>query len=340
MFNVYAEKDIFESIVLFKDDYPNWNNILLIHSEVFLNMTDEELINEYTDGTIIFEFIQINGGREPIALKYHFENIKEDPEILTKDPRAAYFLNISESDANSMQNRFGILVQSGENINDSLLVGEYYKLLKPDAILEGGWKSLFNFRLLPSNSAVITDSYLFHNSEGTVNVGSHNLLLLLDVILPHHLETVYHILIISEDNGRPSKGCHDLASKLTFDIKALRHYEMVVEIVFSSTIHKRKIISNYYSISCDRGFALFRTADGQTIRAENDYKYESIFFRSAIGQGDTVFDSDTFILEDISSRCRNVYEYIRNRGQETDHRLLGDCNPKTSIMNRLIKIVS
>jgi len=340
MFNVYTEKEIFEDIILFKEDYPNWNNILCAHSDVFLNMTDEELFNEYVDGTIIFEFIQINGGREPIALQYHFKNIKEEPEILTRDPHAAYFLNISEIDANSLQNRFGVIVQSGGNINDRLLVSEYYKLLKPDAVLEGGWKSLFNFRLLPSNSTVITDSYLFHNSEGAVNVGSHNLLLLLEVILPDHLETLYHILIISEDNGRPAKGCHDLATKLTLDIKNLRPYEMVVEIVFSATVHKRKIISNYYSVSCDSGFALFRTSDGQTLRAQNEFKYESIFFRNAISQGDTVFDSDIFILENISSRCSSVYEYIRNRGPESDHRLLGDCNPETSIMNRLIRIVS
>ena len=42
MFTVYAEKDIFENIVVFNDQAPHWFNILCNYSDVCLNMTDEE----------------------------------------------------------------------------------------------------------------------------------------------------------------------------------------------------------------------------------------------------------------------------------------------------------
>ena len=42
MFTVYSEKEIFENIVVFNEDTPNWFNIFCNHSEVCLNMTDDE----------------------------------------------------------------------------------------------------------------------------------------------------------------------------------------------------------------------------------------------------------------------------------------------------------
>ena len=81
MFTVYAEKDIFENIVVFNDQAPHWFNIFCNHSEVCLNMTDEELASEELQGTPIFEFIMANGGRSPIALKEFFDSIYEDNKV-------------------------------------------------------------------------------------------------------------------------------------------------------------------------------------------------------------------------------------------------------------------
>src|SRR4051812_38988562 len=118
MYTVYAEKDIFENIVVFNDQTPNWYNIFCNHAEICLNMTDAELASEEVQGTPIFEFIMANGGRSPIALKDFFDTIYEDNSVISAKPRSAFFLSYSVAEAEAIQSAYGVIVQSGESIND------------------------------------------------------------------------------------------------------------------------------------------------------------------------------------------------------------------------------
>jgi len=104
MFTVYVEKNIFESLVVFNEETPNWYNVLCKHSDVCLNMTEEELEAEEIEGTPIFEFIKANGGRSPIALKDYFDEIYQSPEIIAEKPRSAFFLNYTPEKAANLQN--------------------------------------------------------------------------------------------------------------------------------------------------------------------------------------------------------------------------------------------
>jgi hypothetical protein len=349
MFTVYAEKDIFENIVVFNDQAPHWFNIFCNHSEVCLNMTDEELASEELQGTPIFEFIMANGGRSPIALKEFFDSIYEDNKVIADKPRSAFFLNYSKADADAIQSAFGVIVHGNEAIEDNTLKGSFFKDLPKDSVFENqttkGWQNLVSFSLPPSNAMVITDDYLFSNEENGHIVGKSNVIQLVNAFLPANLSIPYHLTILSNDNpevGKPPKSkewCERLAGELKAAIVALRPYPIVFEIVFTQTLHKRKLILNYINATCDKGFAVFRVSDGKTVRSDNDFRCDRLFARVEPQEGDTDYMAAESILLQLKSKCQSVRQFIANSGATVNNRILGDCNADKSLKNRLINDV-
>ena len=341
MFKVFAEKEIFENIVLFSDVNPNWNNICCNHADVCLNISDADFSSELIPGTIIFEYINANGGKMPIALAGYFTSIHDEPNIIAEEPRSAFILNISKEKAVEYQSNFGVLVQSSENIDDNILRNSFFKELPKGTIVESGskkgWYNLFHFELPPTNSIVITDDYLLSNEENKTLVGVPNLKEIFDALLPVDLKVPFHILILTNDNDKSQKHCEILAGRLKAIIVSLREYPIHFEIVFTTALHKRKLFMNYISITCDKGFAMFTIKDLKTVRSDNDFRSEMLFTRLNANEGDTVLKSDNILLSEILKRCDNVKSFIGVNGQTTNYRIMGDCLPDKTIVNRLIQ---
>jgi hypothetical protein len=349
MFTVYSEKEIFENMVLYNEETPHWFNIIRNHSDVCLNITDIELTAEQVPGTPIFEYIMANGGRTPIALKDFFDLIYEDNKVIAEKPRSAFFLNYSKIEAAKIQADYGVIVQGNEKIDDAVLKGSFFKELPKDSIFENkinkGWLNLVNFSLPPSNAMVITDDYLFSNEENEQIVGKPNVVRLVDALLPAHLSIPYHLAIISNDHpeeGKPPRSkewCERLAGELKAKLIALRPYPIIFEIVFTQTIHKRKLILNYLNGTCDKGFAVFKVSDGKTVRSDNDFRCDRVFNRTEYHEGDTDYASVESVLVQLKQKCQTVSQYISNAGATINYRILGDCKADKSINNRLINDV-
>lgn len=343
MFTIYSEKEIFEDIILFNDINPTWYRIFCNHSDICLNMTDAELLSEEVPNTPIFEYIMANGGRSPVALKDYFDSVYSDPRLISDKPRSVFFLNYSPEVANGLQDSFGVIVQSPKAINDNILKGTFYKELQKGSVMVDepriGWNHLINFSLPPSNSIVIVDEYLFKNEENNEIIGKHNVVNLLNSLLPSRLQTDYHILLITQDHDRSQEWCERFAGELKAEIVRLRKYSIKFELVFSESMHKRKIMLNYMSITCDKGFCVFKVSDSMTVRDDNDFRCERIFNRLEVGEGDTDFTSSEIILGRIKNQCKTVKEYINNRHSDPNNRILGDCMKDKTIINRLINDV-
>lgn len=349
MFTVYAEKDIFESIVVFNDRTPNWYNIFCNHSEVCLNMTDEELQAEEMEGTPIFEFIKATGARGVIALKEYFDSIYDDNSIIAAKPRSAFFLSYSAADAELIQNSYGVIVQSAESINDDILTGSYKrKLFKDEEIQEGttiGWKSLLKFTFPPSNSVVISDNYLLQSTERVggnyVASGKSNLLWMLDAILPVTLSIPYHVTIISEDNNQTEIWRNRIAGQLNTEINNLRGYEINVEIVFikSEMLHERLLLMNYINSSCEHGFYLFKAKDGKTVHVVNKIQINSYFSALNNSQGESEYQIANKDLSLLKQVCNELAAHIHGGAPVYRGAILGGCNANKSLKNRLINDV-
>lgn len=349
MYTVYAEKEIFENIVVFNDQTPNWYNIFCNHSEVCLNITDEELLAEEIQGTPVFEFIMANGGRSPIALKEFFDTVYEDNSAIAAKPRSAFFLNCTEAEAATIQSAYGVIVQSGESINDNILTGSLKrKLLKDEEINEGtvlGWKTLLKFNFPPSNSIVISDNYLLQSTErvGTnyISSGKMNLLWMLDALLPAILSIPYHVTIISEDNDQPQAWRNRIAEELNTDINNLRDYDINIEVVFikSEQLHERILLMNYVNTSCEHGFYVFKARDGKTVHVVNKIQINSYFSSLNNNQGDSEYhiaNKDLMLLKTV---CNDLAAHIHAGTPVYRGAILGGCNPNKSIKNRLINDV-
>jgi hypothetical protein len=343
MFTIYSEKEIFENITIYDDKYPNWHKILCGHSQICLNLTDKELEDEEIPGTVIFEFINALGGKRPIALKDYFNNIYEDNSLIIDKPRSVFFLNYPKTITDTLQKDIGVIVQSSDEIDDNILYGTFYRELPKDFVVENGtnigWKELLNFPLTPSNSIVISDDYLFKNEEFGKNVGICNLIALLDSILPETINVEYQILIITQDHNKSQKWCEKFAGDLKATLVRLRKYKISVEIVFSESIHKRKVILNYLSLICDKGFAVFRVNDLKTVRSENDFRIEKFFNRMALNEGDSEYKSSEINLIQIKKICESTKQFINNSKSDINKRILGDCKKDKSINNRLLNDV-
>lgn len=349
MFTVYAEKEIFENIVVFNDQTPNWFDIFCNHADICLNITDAELEAEERQGTPIFEFIMSNGGRSPIALGDYFESIYDDNSIIAKNPRSAFFLHLSEAQAMAAQKAYGVIVQGNDAIDDEILTGSFKrKLLKDEDIENGlskGWKQLLQFNFPPSNSLVISDNYLLPTTERMgniyVNLGKQNLVWLLDVILPTQLAISYHVTIISEDNNQAEVWRNKLAGELKTEINQLRDYEINVEVVFikSEHFHERLLLLNYVNASCEHGFCVFKARNGKTVTMVNKLQIHSYFSSLSNMQGESEYETSRKDLSLIKNVCNDLAAHIQAGIPVYRGAILGDSNPNKTLKNRLINDV-
>ena len=135
------------------------------------------------------------------------------------------------------------------------------------------WKAVLNKfhkgKTPPSNALIIIDRYLFaYNSEYKTDYknGIRNVFGLLNELLPEKFAGEYHVLIVFDDtavsNGATINQISRGLQKIKMQLK--RNYVPTIELLTVNKIvdskmysetHNRKIISNYFMISCDHGFS-------------------------------------------------------------------------------------
>lgn len=349
MVTVFIEQDIFNDIIIYNDDYPNWRKILTGHAEICLNITEDNLKAEEVPGTEIFEFIHSLGGKKINAVSEYIEDIKVNNALLLDWPRGVFFLNLPKDKADELQKEYGIIVQSNEEINDILLTGSFKrKLLKDETIENGpvsGWKELLKFKFPPSNSIVISDNYLLPTVERVgaqfVKLGKMNLIWLLDAILPNQISVPYHIAIISEDDNKNELWRNTLAGDIKTEISSLRNYEIKVEVIFvkSENFHERILMMNYINSSCEHGFCVFKSRDGKTVHMVNKLQINSYFSSIDNNQGESEYEVASKDLKLIKNECTSLAAHINSGVPVYRGAILGDCNADKSINNRLLNDV-
>lgn len=344
MFTIYAEKEIFEELVVFNEEKPNWFKIICNHADVCLNMTDDELNAELYRESPISLYVNLSAGRTPIALKDYFDVIYEDNSQIAEKPRAVFFLDCDKNEAERMQKDYGVFVFSKDNIDDNALRGTFKKGLKKNNIIDGnniyGWNNLITFKLPPSNALVITDNHLFANTENRQNIGQTNLIRLLDILLPKELKTKYHITVFArEANNLGKDWCENMTNNLKASIKSLRHYDIVFEILFVKTVHDRDLVLNYAHISSTKGFAIFKINDPKQVRDDYKFTYDRVFNTFESHEGDTSYQIANKILIELKQTSIELRNYLNNVGQSSNRRILGDCNDDYSLKNRLLNDV-
>ncbi|WP_291127541.1 hypothetical protein [Flavobacterium sp. UBA7682] len=276
MFTIYSDKLIFEDIIS-SGKCPNWEKIIINHSVIHLDINNVDLNSDLNDpNSIIFQFLLSSGKQIDIyEADTFFQKIYANNKTVVENPTAAYFLNLTDKETEQLQEETGIIVNNGVKVDDELLLKGIYSHWVADEMIVNNWKTILNvFKNFPSNSIIINDRNLFTNKETVggkeLNLGTNNILRILDAVLPDKLNVDYHIIIQADHQpkwpGVDNKSkCDGVSIFLDTEIRKLRPYNFIIEMIFShpSTqyyvhTHNRRILSNYKTGSVSHCFSAFQ----------------------------------------------------------------------------------
>lgn len=315
---VYADYEILENIALNSEKYLKMTEIFRRMSDICLNISDDRLSVMQTltnDGNCdpVWQFIQDKDLPTPYALDSFFS--QNEDIVYLFDPTAIFLLNKTKKETKELRDKYGVLVIGEGELSDDLLELKHKKwkeINKKDTTFgkdQNGWNTIFHdvvrIKNLPLNSAIVSDNYLMKNRNSDSFCGTANLLNLFSNILPAKLTVPFHILIICPDCPSVPRKAEKALEQFSEDVKKLRDYTIEVEFCLTSMtpVHHRRIYTNYYSITCEKGFSLFKVYPGNKVREDgNDVRIESYYHDPIYTSGDTARDeaySDLEILKGI-----------------------------------------
>lgn len=336
MIRVYIDKIPFEEIVVDDEKHSILYNILMYHSDTCINMSDEE----FEKDDFVLEILNSRSGRGLISYETPFVNFIDDPVSLVNESQSLYILDRTQEEALNLSVKYGITVV-GSDLDDSMLRFHYGRGLSKGSICERsglvGWQELLQRALPPFNCLVISDDFLFENENG--QRGEVNIIQFIQAILPLKLSTDFHLLVIAPENDiMNTSKCAHLCGKIKTAINNIGlDYNIILELVFSQTLHKRIACSNTFSLVMDKGFAVFNSTDLKTVISKNEIHIKGHFVKSRPEQGDTEFKLACVDLKEIAKTCLSTREYIRNRKEDKNKRIFGDTKKDKTIVNRLLR---
>lgn len=152
-------------------------------------------------------------------------------------------------------NDINVLVKLNDRRGYVFIVPEKQRDIDTPEIYHNTWAdAIKTCPLMPINSLIISDNYIFANFKERKE---YSLLPLLDAILPQKLDTSFHIAIFTHIEKAVSKNeAEDLISQLK---KRYEHLDLKITIVSHTkkmTTHDRELLSNYHLILPGHGFSV------------------------------------------------------------------------------------
>jgi hypothetical protein len=336
MTTLYTEREILDDIVLFSEDFPHWHKVILSGLPVCVNINDEDLEEKLLDAEdpIFLAYNDSATMELPIALDSYFTNIKSDLTQIVDKPKSIFLLDIEENLAINARKDFGMAVYSISNLPEGIFNFAFSLDLEKAQTIQSNWKGILSFDKPLSNSLIITDNYYFNNEDSNINRGFSNLVNFIDAYLPNELAIDYHITIFAEDANKSNERWVREYGKLVALIKPLREFNINLELVLSSTIHRRRLVSNYVFGKTDQGYDVFHAKKIDDVKLDNEFEHFEIF-SNLDNPGTKYFkasDNTTFKLEKISN---SISEYVSINGNSPGRMLFG-CNKDKTIKNRLL----
>ncbi len=347
-FQVYSEKEIFENIWLDNVKYPNWNNILKFHSDVFLNISkqDFEADIDNTENSILFQFLQATGGKGLQDDELFFIEFENDNSIVIEKPFSTYFLDKDEALVNSLSEKFGLIFQNN-NVDDNVVSAKFYADIEADDDYEDGmgnhgWKYLLPEFSKKMNALIVNDPYLFDNTEPingeNVKTGVINLLAILDAVLPKTLGIDFHFLLFTGNDKKemsPAKA-ESIYNDISSALKVLRTYNVIFEmVVCQNTLHRRIIYTNTSVFRSEHGFDMFSERKKPKPKTDNDITIEDIFQNLGENSGEPQINEIFKKIPKIKKGAVKALENIKKNTVYKGERCHG-FDATFSIQNRLI----
>lgn len=289
MFTVYIEYNKLLEFCRKHDEADPWYAILSKQVNININhsIDDEDFTDENNP---VFIFSQMFDVGINDATSYMEEIITDHQKVLMH-PCGAYLLNINAEDAKEIQEKYGVLCQSANELSAKPLTFGDFSLTTTG---KGPWswhQRLPVGSLIPSNSLIIVDRYLFASEKGdTLQDSYDNIVDIMEAFMPNKFDSSFHLFIIFDmysvldkdiqsilnspkDRNFTDEERQQAFAKITTQLNKIKssfvnnhHYPVILEVlscdkrdksVYGST-HDRKIISNYFFVTSTHKFKAFR----------------------------------------------------------------------------------
>lgn len=344
---IFLDKNILETILLFNDDYPNLFRIFTDKSEFVLDMGDEELTSLLSNSEEMITQILVGYDLPHLASKGIIDKFNNDYKSMLDEPMALFFLNVSPDEAERIRAGYGILVVSSSNIDDGIFDNGVFRYridndFQCQGSIQDNWKRvLHGLKMLPSNSLVISDAYLFNTAYVTIEDCVMNIQGMLDAILPLEFNSTYHLLFftdeVSVDNNIMNRAIGDIKAF----VKTRRCYDIIIEYVFYKSLHQRKIISNYNVIVFDKGIVTFQKLRRNVKLVGTNVIYCSTTHENASTSiGHSVCDIVVKDLKELTMWYQECKKICNSGIVDKNKRILGTNNKDKSLNNRLLKSIN
>lgn len=262
MITFITTQSILEKILLDKEETNPWHTILKKNKDnmqILLKYEDDKWKDDNYPLRILSSAQKI-----PIIHRdddEYITNIMSNPKSVLEYPCGIFILDISEEEALQIQSDYGVIVQSIDKMDDTILTKPFENnKFSFDKQESGSWnKVLSNIKEFPSNAMVICDRYLFPKGKDVLSIENVNKLL--DSILPKTFKSNYQVCIIC-NLFSSEEALKKISTQLNdCKIKLNRNYDIDFEILAvkeDDFSHNRRICSNYFWIMAEHKIAAFR----------------------------------------------------------------------------------
>ena len=343
---IFLDREILETVIVFSGDYPNLFKIFTDKSEFVLDIGDDELTSLLSNSEDITTQILVGYDLPHFSSKGIISKFKNDYRSMLNEPRSLFFLNVSQREAEKIRADYGVLVVSSFDIDDGIFDNGYFRYrIDEDFQCQGGiqdnWmRVLRGLKMLPSNSLVVSDAYMFNTAHTTIDDCVKNVQGVLDAILPLEFEDTYHLLFftgeVSVDNNLINKAIGDIKAF----VRAKRGYDVIIEYVFYKSLHQRKIISNYNVVVFDKGIVTFRSCGKNVgLVGTNVILGSTVHENASNSVGHSVYDIATKDLKDLASWHQECKKICNSGIEDKNKRILGTNNKDRTLNNRILRTV-
>ncbi|MGM9787266.1 MAG: hypothetical protein ACI3ZS_10585 [Candidatus Cryptobacteroides sp.] len=282
-----------------------------------------------------------------------FVDIEKHPEVLANYPTSVFILDIDEGKARQLQQKYGVVVQSFEHLDDAVLTAVHRPPIYTEENEPGvNWSDVFfGVRDLPINAIIINDRNLFTNDQVTKDAsgnivskrlnGVGNVLGILEQALPQTLDVPFHVLVVCDKEGIER---HLSVKKVITYLNALkkqisRPYNIVIELLAITNgsmlykdTHNRRILTNYGIMTFDHKLNAFE--EGKSLASQR-ITVEKFFSYGDLGSASPFVKEHNKILKDMREYLDFVkrtprlaeHEFAKNgragmKFSETEHRMI------------------
>lgn len=269
--------------IYYTDELSVWRDIIQKLGKVYI---DSDNIPE-DENDPLFLLDMENNIKIDMSKKDFINSVSNSPETVLNEPCGIFLLDISTEKAKEIQSKYGVVCESVNTANHTLLTQRGYsvELIENQKNKKNKcWRDIFKrFKTSPTNSVLIIDAYLFANDKWNAKCnckcydtshsnGANNLKQILDQILPAKFGGTYHIGIFlnkEEDNAQanPSRLTNkQIATKINKLKNGMdREYDIDIEVIFvdikggfHELIHNRRILTNTYILETPYKLAAFK----------------------------------------------------------------------------------